>query len=85
MKERFIEFLEKNNCLEQYKANLVNEKKEFHEFLNKTWGINVNWVTLAFSWSHTPQNHAYWNKLHGEWQVLARKYQQEDELELSNN
>jgi len=85
MKERFIEFLEKNNCLDKFKTNLVNEKKEFHEFLNKTWGANVNWVTSAFSWSHTPQNHAYWNKLHGEWYNLATKYQQEDELELSNN
>jgi len=84
MKERFIEFLTKNNCLKQFKQNIRNNE-DFDVYCNRTWQFNDRWVTIAFDWSSSPQHHAYWNKFHTEWTELAYKYQREDELELNSN
>ena len=84
MKERFIEFLEKNNCLKQFKQNIRNNE-DFDVYCNRTWAGNSRWVTTAFDWSSSPQHHKYWSDLHIQWGQLAPKYQQELELELSNN
>ena len=84
MKERFIEFLEKNNCLKQFKQNIRNNE-DFDVYCNRTWTSNSRWVTAAFDWSGSPQGHKYWENFHVQWEQLAPKYQQELELELSNN
>jgi hypothetical protein len=84
MKERFIEFLEKNNCLEQYKANLVNEKKNFDEHLNKTWQANPSWVTSAFTWMPTKEGDRFWRDLQEEWEGIALKFRREEELNSNN-
>lgn len=80
MKERFIEFLEKNKCLNEFKSN-INKGKDFDEHCNENWDRRSVWIDRAFTWSATPQNHAYWSKLNSKWVDLVRKYRMEDELQ----
>jgi len=80
MKERFIEFLTKNNCLEQFKKNIRNNE-DFDVYCNRTWQSNDRWVTSAFDWSNSPQNHRYWELLHNQWIHMAEEYQRQDDLE----
>jgi hypothetical protein len=76
MKERFIEFLEKNKCLDQFKEN-INNKEDFDVYCNRTWENNTNWVTSAFTWMGSKQGGRFWMPLHEEWSNLAYKYQKE--------
>lgn len=84
MKERFIEFLEKNKCLEQFKENIRNDEG-FDEYCNRTWTGNSKWVITAFTWMSTKQGDRFWRDLHNDWEILARKYHQEYELKLNSN
>ena len=80
MKERFIEFLEKNKCLNEFKSN-INKGEDFDEYCNKNWDYSSNWINGAFIWAATPQNNAYWSKLNSEWVDLVTKYRMGDELQ----
>lgn len=84
MKERFIEFLEKNNCLEQFKQN-ISYREDFDVYCNRTWNNNSQWVTLAFIWMISSGGDKLWRPLHNQWERLAPKYQQELDLELNSN
>lgn len=83
MKERFIEFLEKNNCLKQFKQNIRNNE-DFDVYCNRTWASNSRWVTTAFDWESSPQRHKYWDNFHIQWFPLAEEYQRQDEIERVN-
>ena len=80
MKERFIEFLEKNKCLNEFKSN-INKGKDFDEYCNENWDYSSNWIDEAFAWSETPQDYDYWSNLNFKWVDLVRKYRMEDELQ----
>lgn len=70
----FIEFLEENNALEQYKANNQNceesiseGENEMYLFLNKYAGTPTRWIGNAFIWDNTPEGQDFWNELDRQW------------------
>ena len=83
MKERFIEFLEKNKCLEQFKNNITS-KEDFDIYCNRTWQQNLSWVTSAFTWMGTEEGDQFWRDLHEEWEGIVLKCRREEELNSNN-
>ena len=68
-KEKFIKFLRKHRILTKFKRNYsrytCENKVTLDKFLNTT--DCRDFVSGAFIWNETPEEHSYWYVVEGEW------------------
>lgn len=67
MKESFIKFLEDNNALDLFKANLSKIDRDFDFYINQKYRMPSLIIDTAFTWSETPQGRQFWCDLDREW------------------
>lgn len=65
MKEKFIQFLKDNNCLERFEANLksdanLNDQKTIGDLLR----TRRDPIGSAFVWDDTPEGWKFWHDIH---------------------
>jgi hypothetical protein len=76
MKEKFIEFLEENRALENYRENIkVSWKKDTVEQMIRLFEKHnipeALWLSCSFEFA---ENADYWLKLNRKWQAYVKLY-----------
>jgi hypothetical protein len=72
-KRRFNSWLQRNGAYEQYKHNrhIANNSRS-------SWGYRIrfnspmDFISMAFDWSDTPEGDQFWGNLHLKWSRLWR-------------
>ena len=65
--EQFIKFLRDNDCYDKFIKNYKDVKNIDYHFENNQ---KNNFISGAFTWMETPEEHNYWSKLNTKWRKL---------------
>ena len=66
MKEKFVEFLKKENALEAY---VINSLDGYDEVIDGPY----SYISCAFDWQYTKEFGVYWNELDIKWCKIVRE------------
>lgn len=79
IKNKFLKFLLDNDAIIQYDDNTeYGYDKEINRILDI--GAETGLINNAFTWTHTPEGHDYWDKLSDEWVQELKRMKLEGEL-----
>ena len=68
MKQKLIEFLKQNDCLESFTKYVYDEwELDIEAYCNHTLTNKFNMFTGSFNWSNTEEGFDYWLDLDNEW------------------
>jgi hypothetical protein len=77
LKEKFNEFLRKENCASKFYANFYNPKaKRWRNVYEVRHRFEYAAIGHAFDWYHTPENYGYWANLSAKWVIKYKKLTQ---------
>lgn len=72
MKEKFIQFLKKNNAYARFLENVSRYSLELDKDICQKFDPLI-WLTVSFQWNHTKQGFFYWNKLEKKWHKVLEE------------
>lgn len=69
IKQQFINFLRKNKCYCKFVKNVGGEGANDKIIINYVTKCPcyLSWISMNFSWAHTPEGHIFWDRLNSTW------------------